>query len=79
MVTGVMIQRWKIMPPNENSRPAVELVFVANNAEVLNKREFTKSNQISQERILEYKKFWKKHNKLEGKRILVESVCSNIF
>lgn len=79
MITGIMIQRWKNMPPQPGTRPYVELAFVANNVEVLNKREFSKSNSISQERIAEYKGFWKKHNKIEGKKILINSVCSNMF
>ena len=79
MITGVLIQRWKNMPPAPGTRPLLELAFVANNVEVLNKREFTKGNQISQERISEYKVFWKKNNKIDGKKILIDSVCSNIY
>jgi DNA replicative helicase MCM subunit Mcm2 (Cdc46/Mcm family) len=78
MITGVLIQRWK-NPPQPGGRPYVELAFMANNVEVLNKREFSKTNQISQEKIQEYKIFWKKNNKIDGKRILVNSVCSNIY
>lgn len=79
MITGMLIQRWRSMPPSEHTRAVVELAFVANNVEILNKRDFQRSNQISHQRIAEYKEFWKKHNKLEGKRILVQSVCNNIY
>ena len=44
MVTGILIQRWKNMPPMAGTRPFIELALVANNIEVLNKREFTKNN-----------------------------------
>lgn len=79
MVTGVLLKRWNKMPPTNDARPAVELAFVANNIEILNKREFTKTNQISTERIQEYKQFWKKKNKIEGKSILIDSTCPNIY
>ena len=32
------------MPPNVGTRPMFELAYLANNVEVLNKREFSKSN-----------------------------------
>ena len=67
------------MPPVNGSRPYLELAFVANNIEVLNKREFSKSNQISNEKVITYKTFWKTHDKIEGKKILVNSVCSHIY
>lgn len=44
MVTGILIQRWKNMPPMPGTRPYIELALVANNVEVLNKKEFTKNN-----------------------------------
>lgn len=40
MITGVLEHRWKFMPPAEGQRPIVELILIANNVEVLNKREF---------------------------------------
>ena len=67
------------MPPNIGVRPLFELAYLANNVEVLNKREFSKSNQLSQEKIQKYKDFWKKNSKIEGKKILLESVCFNIY
>jgi hypothetical protein len=67
MVTGTLIQRWKNMPPSDGQRPFMELAFLANSVEVLNKREFSKGNQISQDKVQEYKEFWKKHDKIEGK------------
>lgn len=44
MVTGILIQRWKNMPPAPGSRPFIEMAMVANNIEVLNKKEFQKNN-----------------------------------
>ena len=44
MITGILVQRWKNMPPVPGTRPYMELALVANNVEVLNKREFSKSN-----------------------------------
>ena len=44
MVTGILIQRWKNMPPQPGTRPYIELALLANNVEVLNKREFSKNN-----------------------------------
>jgi DNA helicase MCM9 len=41
MVTGVLIKRWNKMPPTPDMRPAVELAFMANSIEILNKREFS--------------------------------------
>ena len=55
------------MPPSIGVRPLFELAYLANNVEVLNKREFSKSNQLSQEKIQKYKDFWKKNSKIEGK------------
>ena len=44
MVTGMLIKRWDKMPLMNDARPVVELAFLANNVEILNKREFTKTN-----------------------------------
>jgi DNA helicase MCM9 len=62
MITGILIQRWKNMPPIPGTRPYIELALVANNVEVLNKREFSKSNQISIESVTEFKRFWKRYD-----------------
>lgn len=62
MLTGVLIQRWKNMPPANGTRPQIELALVANNVEVLNKRDFQRGNQISIENLNDYKRFWKKHD-----------------
>jgi hypothetical protein len=40
MITGILEHRWKNMPPIDGLRPQVELVLIANNVEILNKREF---------------------------------------
>ena len=40
MLTGILVQRWKNMPPTPGTRPIIELALIANNVEVLNKREF---------------------------------------
>ena len=40
MLTGVLIQRWKNMPPMAGTRPQIELALLTNNIEVLNKRDF---------------------------------------
>jgi len=40
MLTGVLIHRWKNFPPQPGERPYIDLALVANNVEVLNKREF---------------------------------------
>lgn len=50
------------MPPSQGTRPFIDLALVANNVEVLNKREFSKSNQISSEAITEFKRFWKRYD-----------------
>ena len=79
MVTGILIQRWKNMPPMAGTRPFIELALVANNIEVLNKREFTKNNQISMDTVNEFKRFWKKNDPITGKKILTSSVCPNLY
>jgi hypothetical protein len=40
MLTGVLVHRWKNFPPTPSTRPHVEIALIANNVEVLNKREF---------------------------------------
>lgn len=40
MLTGVLMQRWKQMPPQSATRPLVDLALTVNNVEVLNKRDF---------------------------------------
>lgn len=75
MITGILVQRWKNMPPSSGTRPYIELALVANNVEVLNKREFSKSNSISMESIMEFKKFWKKNELISGHNTIVRSVC----
>lgn len=67
------------MPATAGMRPQIELALVANNIEVLNKKEFSKSNQISIEAINEYKRFWKKNDEIEGKNTLVKSVCPQLY
>lgn len=59
------------MPPMPGTRPFIELALVANNVEVLNKKEFSKTNQISMDTVVEFKRFWKKHDAIKGKQILV--------
>ena len=67
------------MPPAAGTRPYIELALVANNVEVLNKREFTKNNQISMDTVNEFKKFWKRHDPINGKKIIVNSICTNLY
>lgn len=55
------------MPATVGTRPYIELALVANNVEVLNKREFSKSNSISMEAVNEFKKFWKRNDPIKGK------------
>jgi len=43
MITGVIIQRWKNFPPSDGTRPFIDLALLANNVEILNKREFSKN------------------------------------
>jgi len=62
MLTGVLIQRWKNMPPANGSRPQIELALVANNVEVLNKRDFQRGNEISVDNLNDLKRFWKKYD-----------------
>ena len=61
------------------SRPIVELALVANNVEVLNKRDFARGNQITTETLNLFKSFWRKTNCIDGGAILMQSVCPNIF
>lgn len=77
MISGVLIQRWK--PASTGCRPYLELAFEANNIEVLNKREYSRGNLISHEEVQVFKSFWKANDKIQGKKLLVESVCSNIY
>lgn len=79
MITGILIQRWKNMPPAPGTRPHIELALVANNVEVLNKREFSKSNQISMEVINEFKRFWKRNDAISGKKILIKSISPALY
>eukprot|EP00347_Sterkiella_histriomuscorum_P013643 403363933 len=79
MITGVLIQRWKNMPPAPGTRPFIELALLANNVEVLNKREFSKSNSINMDTLNEFKRFWRKHDPIIGRQILIKSVCPNIY
>ena len=79
MITGILIQRLKNMSPIPGTRPQIELALVANNVEVLNKREFSKSNQISIESVTEFKRFWKRYDPIQGKKILTRSVCPNLY
>ena len=44
------------------TRPYIELALVANNVEVLNKKEFSKNNQISVDTVNDFKRFWKKND-----------------
>jgi len=50
------------MPPANGSRPQIELALVANNVEVLNKRNFQRGNEISVENLNDIKRFWKKYD-----------------
>ena len=61
------------------TRPYIELALVANNVEVLNKKEFSKNNSISMETVNEFKRFWKKNDPILGKKILTMSVCPNLY
>ena len=68
------------MPQSQTgTRPLVDLALQVNNVEVLNKRDFSRGNQISSECLNEFKRFWKKHDLVQGCRVLLNSVCSNIF
>lgn len=67
------------MPPVPGTRPFIELALVANNVDVLNKKEFQKQNQINVERINEFKRFWRKHDAITGKNILTRSICPNLY
>ena len=40
MLTGILMQRWKQLPPSVGVRPLVDLALQVNNVEVLNKRDF---------------------------------------
>jgi DNA helicase MCM9 len=71
MVTGILVQRWKNNPSIPGTRPQIELSLIANNIEVLNKREFSKNNQISMDTVNEFKRFWKKNDPITGKKILI--------
>ncbi|CDW77769.1 mcm2 3 5 family protein [Stylonychia lemnae] len=79
MITGILIQRWKNMPPAPGTRPYIELALVANNVEVLNKREFSKSNQINMDTLNEFKRFWRKYDPIVGRQILLRSICPNLY
>ncbi len=48
------------MPPASGTRVILDIALVANNVEVLNKRDFQRGNQISVESLNEFKKFWKR-------------------
>lgn len=78
MIIGQLIRRWK-NNPQPGARPQVELVFVANSVETLNKREFNSNSQIDQETIRSYIKYWKRRGKIEGRRELIESICPNLY
>jgi hypothetical protein len=67
------------MPPANGSRPQIELALVANNVEVLNKRDFQRGNEISVENLNDLKRFWKKYDHIQGGKIIIDSVCPNIF
>jgi DNA replicative helicase MCM subunit Mcm2 (Cdc46/Mcm family) len=67
------------MPPQPGTRPYIELALLANNVEVLNKREFSKNKQISMETVNDFKRFWKKNDPILGKKILISSVCPNLY
>lgn len=67
MISGILIQRWKNIPPAPGTRPMIELSLLANNVEVLNKREFTKANSINMDTLNEIKKFWRTYDHLIGR------------
>ena len=79
MLTGTLIQRWMQTPSSSGTRPLVDLALKVNNVEVLNKRDFQRGNQISSECLNDFKRFWKKHDLIQGTQILLDSVCENIF
>ena len=79
MVTGILVQRWRNMPPADGTRPQIELALIANNVEVLNKKEFQKNNQLNMETLNEFKRFWKKNDPITGKKILVQSISPNLW
>lgn len=62
MITGVLEHRWKFMPPAEGQRSIVELILIANNVEVLNKREFQHGNLITVESLNDFKRYWKRYD-----------------
>ena len=64
MLTGTLIQRWKNMPPASGTRVILDMALVANNVEVLNKRDFQRGNQISVESLNEFKMFWKRFDQI---------------
>jgi len=67
------------MPPADAQRPVVEIILIANNVEVLNKREFQHNNRVTAESLNEFKIHWKRRDEFLAGRIIVESVCPNIF
>jgi len=79
MITGILENRWKYLPPAEGQKPVVEMVLLAKNVEVLNKREFNLGNEDNSKDLNEFKQFWMRHNQLFGGKILVESVCPSIY
>lgn len=79
MVTGTLIRRWKDQFPFAGSRPPCDLIIAANNVEVLNKRDFQRGNQITMDALQSFKTFWKKHDRIKGGKVLVNSVLISIF
>ena len=79
MVTGVLVQRWANQNPAVGGRPVIDMALVANNLEVLNKRDFSRDNQITSDTLNEFKNFWKKTDCIKGGKIILNSICPNIF
>ncbi len=79
MLTGVLVNRWRNFPPQPGQRPVVDLALIANNVEVLNKRELQNGDQITKDALEDFKRFWKRNDNIQGSKILVESVCPSIF
>lgn len=80
MISGILIQRWKT-PFNRLDRPEIEVSVLANNIQVLNKRDFNIKQEINQQACSDFKKYWKDHenNVLEGKNKILESICPHIY
>lgn len=64
MLTGVLVNRWKNFPPLPGQRPFVDIALVANNVEILNKRELQNGDQITKDSLEDFKRFWKRNDNI---------------